>query len=114
MSHAVASSALAGTRRSTASSDTVARLLAHPGVVIAAVWMVPALLAASETFLFWRLGGRADPFWRAVIMEGPAWMVYALLTPVVFTLGRRLPLQRPHLARNLAIHVVVAVRPGML
>ncbi|HET7188517.1 MAG TPA: histidine kinase [Gemmatimonadaceae bacterium] len=90
------------------------RILARPWLVIAGVWMVPALLAASETYLFWRLGGRSYPFWRAVVMEGPAWMIYALLTPLVFALGRRLPLQRPRLGRHLAAHLAVSLTAGLL
>jgi two-component system, LytTR family, sensor kinase len=114
MSHAAAPSSITEARRSPESSFTAARLLEHRGVVIAAVWLVPALLAASETYLFWRLGGRDYPFWRAIVMEGPAWTVYALLTPVVFALGQRLPLQRPWLARNLAAHLAVSLSAGLL
>ena len=82
--------------------------------MIAGVWLVPALLAASETYLFWRLGGRTYPFWRAVLMEGPAWTIYALLTPVIFALGHRLPPRRPHLVRNLAAHLAVSLSAGLL
>jgi signal transduction histidine kinase len=114
MSQVTAWSALAQTRRSSKPSIAVARLLEHRGVVIAAVWSVPALLAATETYLFWRLGGRDYPFWRAIVMESPAWMVYALATPVVFALGRRYPLQRPHLARNLAAHLAVSLSAGLI
>jgi sensor histidine kinase YesM len=95
-------------------ADVGAWLLAHRWLVIAGVWMVPALLAASETYLFWRIGGRDYPFWRALIMEGPAWLVYAALTPLVFALGRRLPIQRAHLLRNLAAHLTVSLTAGLL
>jgi len=115
MSHAAAVSSRRSTRRTSApSSATAARLLARRSVVIAGVWLVPAFLAASETYLFWRLGGRSYPFWRAVMMEGPAWAIYALLTPVVFALGRRLPPRRPHLARNIAAHLAVSLSTGLL
>jgi signal transduction histidine kinase len=83
-------------------------------VLIASVWAVPALLASSETYLFWRLGGRSYPFWRAVVMEGPAWMIYALLTPAIFALGRRLPLQRPRLGRHLTGHLCASLTIGLL
>jgi len=114
MSHAAVVSSSRGTRRTTTSSATAARLLEHRSVVIAGVWLVPALLAASETYLFWRLGGRSHPFWRAVLMEGPAWATYALLTPLVFALGRRLPPRRPHLARNIAAHLAVSLSAGLV
>jgi signal transduction histidine kinase len=89
-------------------------LLRRRWVLIASVWAVPALLAASETYLFWRLGGRNFPFWRAVVMEGPAWMIYALLTPAIFALGRRLPLQRPRFGRHLATHLAVSLAIGLI
>ena len=96
------------------STWSVEALLRRRWVLIAGVWAVPALLAASETYLFWRLGGRSYPFWRAVVMEGPAWMIYALLTPVIFALGRRLPLQRPRLRRHLAAHLAASLTIGLL
>jgi signal transduction histidine kinase len=96
------------------STWSVEALLRRRWVLIAGVWAVPALLAASETYLFWRLGGRSYPFWRAVVMEGPAWMIYALLTPVIFALGRRLPLQRPRLGRHLAAHLAASLTIGLL
>jgi two-component system LytT family sensor kinase len=96
------------------SGSRVERLLRRRWVLICGVWAVPALLAASETYLFWRLGGRDYPFWRAIVMEGPAWMIYALLTPVIFALGRRLPLQRPRLGRHLAAHLAASLTIGLL
>ena len=114
MPPAAAVSLVPEARRSSTSSLTIARLLERRGLVIAAVWLVPALLAASETYLFWRIGGRDYPFWRAILMEGPAWAVYALLTPVVFALGRLLPPQRPHLARNVAAHLAMSLSAGLV
>src|SRR4051812_24313322 len=83
------------------------RVLRWP--LIVSVWAVPALLAAFETYMFGRMSGRPLAFWRALLMEGPAWLVYALLTPAVFALGRRLPLQRPRLGRHAAVHLLVAI-----
>jgi hypothetical protein len=90
------------------------RLLRLRWPLIAGVWAVPALLAAFETYMFWRMSGRPYPFWRAVLMEGPAWLVYALLTPVIFALGRRFPLQRPRLGRHVAMHLLAAILGGIL
>lgn len=77
--------------------------------IIVGVWSVPALLSACETWMFWRLGNRPGAFWQAVAMEAPAWMIYALLTPFIFMLGRRLPLQRPRVGRHLAAHLGVSL-----
>jgi two-component system LytT family sensor kinase len=111
-------SALSSTPRASVTpvmpTGTIEWLLGRRWVVIAGVWAVPALLAASETYLFWRLGGRSYPFWRAVVMEGPAWMIYAVLTPGIFALGRRLSLQRPRLGRHLAAHLALSLTIGLL
>jgi signal transduction histidine kinase len=74
--------------------------------------MVPALLAVFETWTFARMAGRAYPLWRAVLAQAPAWMAYALLTPAIFALSRRLPLARPRLSRNMAAHLVAALLAG--
>jgi two-component system, LytTR family, sensor kinase len=78
-------------------------------LVIVGVWSVPAFLAACETWMFWRLGNRPGAFWRAIALEAPAWMIYALLTPLIFALGRRLPLQRPRIGRHIAAHLGVSL-----
>jgi signal transduction histidine kinase len=83
-------------------------------LAILGVWSVPALLAACETWMFWRIGNRPGAFWRAVALEAPAWMIYALLTPLIFALGRRLPLQRPRLGRHLAAHLGVSLTIAVL
>lgn len=99
--------------RTAPTPDALVRLLRHRWLIVLAVWSVPALLAAVETFVFWRMSGRDYPFWRAVVTQGPAWLTYALLTPVIFALGRRLPLQRPRLARHLALHLAVSLTAGV-
>jgi signal transduction histidine kinase len=90
------------------------RLLRLRWPLIVGVWMVPALLAAFETYMFWRMSGRNHPFWRALVMEGPSWLVYAVLTPLIFALGRRLPLQRERLVRNAVVHLLVALCAGVV
>jgi two-component system LytT family sensor kinase len=64
--------------------------------------------------MFWRMSGRPYPFWRAIAMEGPAWLTYAALTPVIFALGRRLPLPRARLGRHAVVHLLAALAIGVL
>jgi sensor histidine kinase YesM len=93
----------------TTSADHLPAAAGRRWLIIVGVWSVPALLSACETWMFWRLGNRPGAFWRAVAMEGPAWMIYALLTPLIFALGRRLPLQRARVGRHLAAHLSVSL-----
>lgn len=92
----------------------VERLLHRRWLLVIGAWSVPALLAAFETFAFWRMAGREYPFWRAIVLSTPAWMTYALLTPAIFALARRLPLQRPHLWRNIALHLLCSLTFALL
>jgi hypothetical protein len=43
--------------------------------------------------------------WASVIWHAAEWLILGALTPLTYALGRRFPLRRPHLARDLAVHV---------
>ena len=77
--------------------------------LVLAVWAVPALLAALETYTFSRLAGRPFAAWRAVATQSPAWFVYAFATPLAFALARRLPVRRASLATTLPLHLAVSL-----
>jgi len=76
--------------------------------LILAAWLVPALLSGFDTYMQDRLEGHAAE-WRWVIFNGVDWLLYAVLTPVVFGASRRFPLKRPHIAGRVAIHIAGAL-----
>ncbi len=78
------------------------------GFLIFAAWLVPALLSGFNTYIQARLSGR-PPDWHWVLFNSIHWLLYALLTPLVFRASRRLPLERPHLLRNISVHVLGAL-----
>src|SRR5580700_2175172 len=55
-----------------------------------------------------RLEGH-PPDWHWVCFNSIDWLLYAVLTPFVFRASRRLPLQPPHLARSITLHVAGAL-----
>ena len=75
--------------------------------LIFAAWLVPAFLSGFNTYVQNRLDGR-PPDWRWVLFSSGDWLLYAVLTPFVFRVSRRFPLQRPKLARNITLHVLWA------
>lgn len=77
-------------------------------VLILAAWLIPALLSGFDTYMQNRLEGRA-PEWRWVLFTSMDWLLYAVLTPMVFRLSRRFPLARPRLARSILLHVAGAL-----
>jgi signal transduction histidine kinase len=96
------------------SARTTARLVRLQWPLVIGAWSVPALLAALETYMFWRMAGQRYPFWRALAMEAPAWLTYALLTPAIVALGRRMPVQQPNGWRHAAVHLIAALGIGLI
>lgn len=76
--------------------------------VIFGAWLVPALLAAFNSLVQDGLEGRPTD-WRWVTFNFFDWLAYALLTPLVFHASRRYPLERPHVSRNIGVHVIGAL-----
>jgi two-component system, LytTR family, sensor kinase len=77
-------------------------------ILIFAAWLVPALLAAFNSLVQDGLEGHPTD-WRWVTFNFFDWLAYALLTPLVFRASRRFQLERPHIARNIGIHIVGAL-----
>src|SRR5690349_21413797 len=90
------------------SEHSSARSLPPIWLLIFAAWLVPALLSGFNTYMQDRLEGQR-PEWRWVFFNSIDWLFYAVLTPVVFRASRRLRLARPHLARNIGLHVAGAL-----
>jgi two-component system, LytTR family, sensor kinase len=78
------------------------------GLLIFTAWLVPALLSGFNTYMQARLNGR-PPDWQWVLFNSIDWLLYAVLTPVVFWASRRFPLERPNLSRNIMLHVIGAL-----
>jgi hypothetical protein len=76
---------------------------------VSAAWLGPAILAGFETYMQARLGKWENFSWRWVVWEGGDWLIYALLTPFVFLIARRIPLVRGHLARRVPAHLVASI-----
>jgi two-component system, LytTR family, sensor kinase len=90
------------------STDAAGRPALPAWVLICAAWSIPAVLAAFEQYMQGRISGE-PPSWRWIVFNSVDWFLYALLTPAVLRAGRRLPLRRPHLARNIGFHIIGAL-----
>ena len=76
--------------------------------LIFGAWLIPALLAAFNSLVQNAIERRTTD-WRWVTFDFFDWLAYALLTPLVFRASRRFQLERPHVARNIGIHVIGAL-----
>jgi signal transduction histidine kinase len=78
-------------------------------VFVSAAWLGPAILAAFQAYVQGRLGNRDPATARGLLWEAGDWLIYALLTPAVFWLARRLPLVRGRLRRHTPVHLAAAI-----
>jgi two-component system LytT family sensor kinase len=77
-------------------------------MLIFAAWLVPAMLSAFDNYMQSQLRNE-PPQWRWVIFAGVDWLLYAVLTPGVFRISRRFPLQRERMSRRIALHIGCAL-----
>ncbi|HEX5215797.1 MAG TPA: sensor histidine kinase [Vicinamibacterales bacterium] len=90
------------------SLDTPCRRLTT-GLLVWAAWSAIAIFFAISTALTYVSQGR-PPLWLFNFGTAIAqWSIWALLTPVVFWIGRRWPLARGHLLTRIPLHVVLGV-----
>jgi two-component system LytT family sensor kinase len=79
-----------------------------------AVWTVLALADAVDYYVSWRTYGHHASIWRALLVSFPGWEVWALLAPVVFWLGRRVPLHWPPKLKPAALHLGFSIVIGVI
>src|ERR1044071_5903709 len=71
---------------------------------IVGFWTFFGALNGSQLYIGIRSEGTEAPLGQVFARQMLGWVPLALLTPVVLWLGRRFPLERPVLARNLSVH----------
>lgn len=74
-------------------------------MIVSAAWIIPAAFAAINRLAQVTLNGWEPATARDLIWEAGDWLVYALLTPVVFVISKRWPLAKPHLFRRTLFHL---------
>ena len=77
-------------------------------LLIMAFWSFLALLWMPQTYIANLYENPSFTLWRAFVANLGLFYVWALLTPPVLWLGRRFPLERRRLFRNLSIHFAMS------
>jgi two-component system, LytTR family, sensor kinase len=76
---------------------------------IIAIWSLPAFVASYSSYVAAGTQGHPIQFWRALAMQCPGWYVWVPLTPIVFALARKFPVdRRPHI-RTVGVHVAFLI-----
>jgi len=82
---------------------------ARGAALLVALWSIPGVLAGVETILFQMMEGRHPPLGRVLIQQCAGWWAWAAMTPIVFKLAERWPLQRPLRTGTLTVHLVASL-----
>lgn len=85
------------------------RLRLRSGVAVLAVWTVLGLIESGKAYVLQSLRGVPLPWWRALLNNMPWWYTWALLTPLVFVMARRFPIERGRWLLASGAHVLAAL-----
>lgn len=83
-------------------------------LLVLACWTVSALISTSVSFTFGDLRQERTPLLAVLFTQLGIWWFWAAITPAIWWMGRRFPLQRAHIARLIAIHAAGAIAVSAL
>ena len=78
-------------------------------MIVSAAWIVPAVFAVINRIAQPHLQGWEPATLRELLFQGGDWLLYAFLTPGVFAISKRWPLERPHLRRRAVLHLFMSL-----
>ena len=90
------------------------RIRRASGLAIAAIWTIVALADVTDSYITRRLNGQPSSFWWSALRFAPGWLLWAVLTPAIFRLGRRFPLTRRPSVMVIALHLGASVIAGCI
>ena len=79
-----------------------------------ALWIILSLTDAVDFYAGWRFAGKPASYARALAAAFPGWMVWALLSPLIFLAARRIRLTWPPAPRPLLAHLGLSVLVGVV
>src|SRR5258706_16312543 len=73
----------------------MSRIRLSRGLALVLFWLFVGALNASQTYLQVTIAGMSHSFWRILGWEEAVWASWALFTPIILWLKRRVPVERP-------------------
>ena len=83
--------------------------LVRLAVLIVAAWTFLGFFFASQQHVISVARGEPEDVYERTIQTTVAMIVWALLTPAIIGIAERLPIERPHVVRNLAAMLVIGL-----
>lgn len=80
-----------------------------PALLVATFWIAPAILAVIAQVGQRRIWGERPATLQELLWGGGDWLIYAFLTPPIFAIVRRWPIERPRVAPRIALHLLLSL-----
>lgn len=80
-----------------------------PILPVLACWLVIGIIETVKAYVFWEWTGRPRSWAIAITGNMPWWALWALLTPLVFALARRVRIAGPGWPLSAALHLVFGI-----
>ena len=90
------------------------RPLVRPAFVIAGAWTALGLIESAKAFVNTRLRGIERPWGELLLVNMPWWYTWALLTPAVIWVARRVRVDGGRWPRGLALHLAAGIAASAL
>ncbi len=87
--------------------DTLVRSRTVQIVVYVLVWTTLGMISVTQTLMSYAAQGDQAPIGLVARLALPTWYSWAVLAPVIYIAGRRLPLDEGRWTRNLPLHVAL-------
>ena len=78
-------------------------------MLVSAVWIAPAVLATISHIAERKLNGDPPASVPDLLWAGGDWLVYAIVTPAIFAVTRRWPIERPRVVPRALLHLLFAL-----
>jgi sensor histidine kinase YesM len=82
--------------------------------VVFACYTMLNLFTASRIYISYSYGNYSISWWRALLLAMPDWYGWALLTPLIYFLARRFPIERGVIVRALMVHIPASLLISIL
>ena len=95
-------------------SEGAPRAVLRRWTVVGGAWLAIGAFSAGQIYLARRAQGHPPPLGPLLIMELPVWLIWALATPIIVVLARRLRIDRRGAELAWLGHVAAAIAAGTL
>lgn len=95
-------------------SKMITRRTLAKTAIVAGIWFAFGAMAIAQSLVLGMIRGTEPSLRGALLWQAPVWVLWAVLTPLVLHLGRRVPIVKGRIVPAVGFHLVMATVVAML